>query len=99
MPESDEVPRAHEDDSLIARVIIKNPSDRELADTLGRGQLDRLTIPKATAPSKTFRNKDARLRLKSMRDLGAVAPHKLETTPLAPTHNRDRSGFPTHRQI
>src|ERR1700730_1754732 len=99
MPELDEIPCAHKDDSLIARVIIKGPGDRELADALGRGQLDRFTIPKAMAASVTFRNKNARLCLKSTHDLRAVATHELEMPPLAAAHNRDGCSFLTHRQI
>src|SRR5450755_4549394 len=99
MPELDEIPCAHEDDSLIACVIIKDPSDRELADALGRGQLDRLTILKAMATNESFRNKDARFCLKSTHDLRSVALQKLEMPPFAPAHNCDGNGLLTHRQI
>ena len=58
-----------------------------------------VAIAKAMAAGEAFRNKHARLRLKSTHDLRAVAAHELEMPPLAAAHDRDGDGFVAHRQL
>src|SRR5436305_239920 len=85
-PEASEVRRTHIDDTLIARVIVKNRRYRERARPVRRREFDGIVFADAVATRETFGDEDARLLAETTHQLGATAVKELKFAALAGSH-------------
>jgi hypothetical protein len=68
LPETDEVLPAHEDNALIAGVIVKHPGDDELLNARRRRELQSIALVNAMAAREALRDEHALLTLEATQD-------------------------------
>ena len=99
VPEAGEILRAHVNDPLVARVIVKNRGDPKRVDPVGCRELDRFAFVEVVPPGKAFRNEDAGFLAKPAHERAAVASQELEMALLAAANDGKGDVALSHRQI
>src|SRR5436853_911032 len=77
-PEPGKIFRAHINDALVSRVVVKDCGNRKPARTVGCHQIECVVLPNAMATGETFRHENAGLGVKSAHQHGSIAGEKLK---------------------